>query len=337
MLESEIRQASAVHVRRGPWHAMIIAAVLIFCAHGETSGQEFPLKPVRVVPVGGSDPLLRLLTPKIAEGWGQQVIIDDRPGAAGLIAGNHVVRAPPDGYTLLIATTTFVITPNFYKFPFEVTRDFVPISLLAQTPFLLVSHPALPARTLAELVKLAKARPGELTFSAASPGSPAAMVGELFKLTAGVNLLHVPYKTLPAALIDVIAGQVQLGFTVAPIAIPHAQTKRLRMLAIASSKRSAVAPETPTFSELGYPNVVATGWYALIAPATTPAPIVNRINGAFVKALKLPDVHQRVLTLGMDSVGSTPAECGEHLRAEQVKWAKFIKDANIKIDTSLGL
>lgn len=226
---------------------------------------------------------------------------------------------------------------NFYKFPFDVTRDFTPVSLLAQTPFMLVAHPTLPVRSLADLVKLAKARPGELTFSAASPGSPAAMVGELFKLVAGVNLLHVPYKALPAALTDVIAGQVQLGFTVAPLAIPQANVKRLRMLATASSKRSAVVPEVPTFSELGYPSVVATGWYALIAPLATPASAVNRINGEFVKALRLPEVQQRVLTLGMDSVGSTPAQCGEHLRAEQVKWTKFIKAANIKIDTQAGL
>ena len=317
--------------------AMLLLGAVIATAASPAVSQEFPMKPVRVVPVGGSDPLLRLLSPKISASWGQQIVIEERPGAAGMIAGNHVVRSAPDGYTLLVATTTFVITPNFYKFPFDVTRDFTPVSLLAQTPFMLVAHPALPARTLADLVRLAKARPGELTFSAASPGSPAAMVGELFKVTAGVNLLHVPYKALPAALVDVVAGQVQLGFTVAPLAIPQANAKRLRMIAIASSARSAVVPEVPTFTELGYANVVATGWYSLLAPNATPSAVVDRIHREFVNALKLDDVAQRVLRLGMDRVGSSPSECGEFIRAEQVKWAKFIKAANIKIDTSLGL
>jgi tripartite-type tricarboxylate transporter receptor subunit TctC len=179
-------------------------------------------------------------------------------------------------------------------------------------------------------------RPDEITFSAASPGSPAALVGELFNHAAGIKLLHVPYKALPGALMDVIAGQIQLGFTVPPLAIPQLKAKRLRHLAIATGTRSGLLPEVPTFTELGYPAVVATGWYALVAPAGTPAHIVQRVYSEVARALKLPDIAPRIPQLGMEVIGSSPAECGEFIRAEQAKWAKFIKTANIRIDTSAG-
>lgn len=302
----------------------------------QAPAQDYPAKPVRIIPVGGGEPLVRLLGQKFVESWNHQVVVDDRPGAAGMIAGQHVARAAPDGYTLLMATSTFVITPNFYKMPFDILKDFTHISIVAQVPFMMVAHPGLPVRSLAELVKLAKARPGEITFSAASPGSPAALVGELFKHTAGVNLLHVPYKALPGALMDVVAGQIHLGFTVPPLAIPQLQAKRLRHLAIATQERSAVLPEIPTFGELGYGAVVATGWYGMLAPAGTPGHVVARVHAEVTRALKLPDVRTRVLGLGMDPVGSSPAETTEFIRAEQAKWARFVKAANIKIDTSAG-
>jgi tripartite-type tricarboxylate transporter receptor subunit TctC len=295
--------------------------------------QEFPVKPVRIVPGGGSDPLLRTLAPKLTESWGQQVIVDDRPGGAGLIAGTHVARAAPDGYTLLVATGTFAISPNFYKWPIQLTRDFSPITQLVRTPFAVVSHPLLPARSIAELVKLARSRPGEVTFGAGPAGSTLHLVGELFKQAAGIDLLHVPYKGLPAALTDIIAGQVQTGFTSPSLAMPQVDAKRLRLLALTSAQRFVALPDYPTLTELGYPTVVATGWYALLAPAATPKPVITRLHAEFTKALAVPEVRTRVLQLGLEPVASSPAECAAFLSAEVAKWASFIKSANIKIDT----
>lgn len=213
------------------------------------------------------------------------------------------------------------------------TRDFAPIAQLIRTPFAVVSHPSLPARSIAELVKLARSRPGEITFGAGPAGSTLHLVGELFKQAAGIDLLHVPYKGLPAALNDIIAGQVQTGFTAPSIAMPQVNAKRLRLLALTSAQRFVALPDYPTLTELGYPTVVATGWYALLAPAATPKSVITRLHAEFTKVLAVPDVRTRVVQLGLEPVASSPAECAAFLSAEVAKWASFIKSANIKIDT----
>jgi tripartite-type tricarboxylate transporter receptor subunit TctC len=311
---------------------LITAILLGACGYATCTAQQYPTKPIRVLTVGGADALVRLLGQKIAESWGQQLVVEERAGAGGTLAAGFVARAPADGYTLLASTSTHVITPNFYKLPYDIVRDFAPVTLIAYTPFVLLVHPSLPVTSAAELIKLAKARPGALNFSASAAGSPAHMVSELFKLSAGVNLVHVPYKSLPAALTDLLAGQVQVAFTVAPLAVPQIAAKRVRALAITAPVRSTVIAGLPTFVELGMPNIVATGWYGLLAPAGTPPTVVNRLHEEIVRILNLPDVRQRVAALGLEVAGYSPRQYADFIGVELAKWARVVKDADLKID-----
>src|SRR5450759_1800937 len=296
------------------------------------TAQQYPIKPIRFVSLGGSDAVPRILGQKITENLGQQVIVEERAGASGTLGAESVARAPADGYTIVIGTASLMMAPNFYRLSYDVAKDFAPVSLVASTPWILAVNPYLPVKSVQELIKLARARPGELNYGASAAGSAGHLIGEMFKSMSGVNIVHVPYKNLAAALTDLIGGQVQIGINVAPLVIPQMKANKVRGLAVTTARRSAVAPELPTIAESGLPEFDAPGWYGLMAPAGTPAPIIATLHGEVVKTLKLPDVLERFAALGLDPVGNSPQEFGAYIRSELAKWAKVVKDANIKVD-----
>jgi len=300
--------------------------------HSTGSGQAYPIKPIRVVVGGSPDAVARILGQKITEDWGQQVLVDQRGGAGGTIAAELVARAPADGYTLLLCTSTHMMTPNFYRISYDMVKDFAPVTQIASTSFVLAVHPSLPAKSLKELVKLAKQRPGVMNFGSGGGGSPAHLIGEMFRIETGINIVHVPYKEVAAAVTDLMSGQVQLMFVVSTAAVPQIKAGRIRGLGVTSLKRSPVVPDLPTLDELGVRGFEATAWYGLIAPAGTPGTIVAKLNEGIVKALKFPDVVQRLANLGLDPVGSAPQAFGEFIKAELSKWAKIARTSGAKLD-----
>ena len=224
-----------------------------------------------------------------------------------------------------------MVTPLFYRLSYDILRDFEPVSLFASTPFVLVSHPSLPVKTLDDLIKLAKANPGRLNYSAANAGSTTMLIAEMFKSGAHVNIVHVPYKSVSAALTDTIAGQVLLSSTLAVTALSQIQAHKLRALAVSTPQRSAVLPDVPTFGEQGLPNVEGTGWFGLVAPARTPAAVITRMNAEVVKALRKPDVRKRILSLANEPVSNTPDEYMAYMKADIARWSLAVKEAGIKI------
>jgi tripartite-type tricarboxylate transporter receptor subunit TctC len=275
---------------------------------GAGSGQ-YPLKPIRMIilstPGSGPDIVGRLVGARLTESWGQQVVIDPRPGASGIIGAELAARAAPDGYTLAIATTqAAIVSVMFEKLNFDLVKDFAPISLMASTPFLLVVNPGLPAKTIADFVALAKGKPGDLRYGSGGSGSPPHLSAELFKHMAGIDVQHVPYKGVTPALTDTIAGQVHMTISVVPAALAHMRSGRVRALGITSAKRSEVVPEVPAIGET-IPGYEYIGWYTLLAPAKTPVAIVNRLNGEVVSALKTSAVREKLADLGAEPIGST--------------------------------
>jgi len=312
---------------------LVLAAAPIWALICTTAvAQQYPSKPIRFISIGGPDAVPRILGQKITENLGQQVIVEERAGAGGTIGAGYVARAPADGYTIVIGTSSLMMAPNFYRLSYDVAKDFAPVSLVASTPWILAVNPSLPVTSVQELIKLAKARPGKINYGASAAGSAGHLIGEMFKFMAKVNIVHVPYKNLVAALTDLIGGQVEMGINVAPLVIPQMKANKVRGLAVTTARRSAVAPDLPTIAESGLPEFAAPGWYGLMAPAGTPAAIIATLHGEVVKALKLPDVLERFASLGLEPVGNSPPEFGEYIRSELAKWAKVVKDANIKAD-----
>ncbi len=293
--------------------------------------QQYPVKPIRVLSVS-MDAVMRVVGQKLTEAWGQQIIVDQRTGAGGMIAAEIAARAPADGYTLLMATSTHTMTPNFYKLSYDMVRDFAPVTQMVSASFVLAVHPSLPVRSVKELVALAKQRPGALNYGSGGNGSPGNLIGEMFRLQTGINIVHVPYKALAQAVTELVSGQLQLMFVVSTAAVPQLQAGRIRGLAVASLKRSAVMPEIPTMDELGMPRFEATGWYGILAPAGTPPAVIAKLHNEIAKTLKFPDVAQRLTNLGLDPVGSSPQEFGEFVRAELAKWANVVKTAGIRVE-----
>jgi tripartite-type tricarboxylate transporter receptor subunit TctC len=306
-----------------------VAAVMgaVLCA--AASAQQYPAKPIRFITVGGDDAIPRMVAQSISGPLGQQVFVEEHAGASGTIGAEVASRAPNDGYTFLIATSVHMVTPHFYKLSYDILRDFEPVSLLASYPFVLLAHPSLPVKTLEDLIKLAKAKPGQLNYSATSAGSTTMLVTEMFKAGARVNIVHVPYKSVGAALTDVIAGQVQLNMNSLPSALGQIQVHRVRALAVSTPNRAAVLPHVPTFVEQGFPQVVATAWSGLLAPARTPSSVIARMNTEVVKALRKPEVRERILALAMEPKENTPEEFTAFMKADAARWAKAVKDANI--------
>lgn len=317
-------------MRATPCTLFLVFSGLLLCTN--THAEQWPTKPVRFITVGAADAVPRILAQELSGPLGQQVIIDERAGASGTIGAEVASRAAPDGYTFLVATSTHMVTPHFYKLSYDFMGDFMPVSLAASTPFVLVSHPSLPVKTLADLVKLAKEKPGQLNFSATSAGSTTSLVAEMFKANAHINIVHVAYKSVAAALTDAVAGQVHLGMSVAPTALPQINARRVNALAVSSPKRSAVLPDVPTFIELGFPKVEGTGWFGVVALAKTNTAIVSRLSAEIVKILDRPEIKKRVLSLAMEPIGNTPEEFRAFIQADMARWAQAIKESNVKIN-----
>jgi tripartite-type tricarboxylate transporter receptor subunit TctC len=290
----------------------------------------YPEKPIRMVvgfpPGGPPDILARLLGQKFAEGWGKPVLIDNVTGAAGTIAADRVAKAAPDGYMLgLLADPQLVISPSLYKLAYDPVKDFAPVSQVAATPNILVVHNAVPAKSVKELVALAKAQPGGLTFASAGSGSSGHLTAELLKSVAGLDIRHIPYKGAPAAIPDLLGGRVTMLFSPIAVVLPLVREGKLRALAVTSLRRSSAAPELPTIAESGYPGFEVTGWIGLLAPAGTPSAIIRKLHLETVKALALPDLRAKFVDLGLEGIGYSPDEFAAVIKLEIPKWAKVIK------------
>ena len=297
----------------------------------------YPAKPIRIVvaytPAGTTDILARAIGQKLTEAWGQPVIVDNRPGANGNIGTEYAAKATPDGYTLLMTTAApHGVNPGLYrKLGFDAVKDFAGISLVATVPNVLVVNNNMPVKDVKELIAYLRANSGKVNFGSPGYGSTGHMSTELFMSMAGVKMNHVPYKGDAGVLADVMAGQISLSFSNMPAYTPQIKAGRVRALAVSTSKRSPAAPEIPTMAEAGVQGYVAVAWFGLLAPANTPRDIVNKLSAETARILKMPDVNSRLSDLGAEPVGSTPAELDAHIKAEIVKWAKVIKDANVEL------
>ena len=284
----------------------ILAVVFAAAVTGvpPVSAQTYPAKPIRFIvpfpPSGGNDLIARELAQHVTDSLGQLVIVENRPGASTLIGTEAAAKAQPDGYTLFMGNnSTLTINPNLYKkLPYDAVRDFAPLSLLASAPFLLLAHPSLPAQSVKELIALARLRPGQLNFGSSGLGIATHLAGEMLKLMARIDIVHIPYKGAAPALTDLMGGQVELGFTNVLSAMPHVRSGRLRALAVTSKARSRVLPHVPAIAESGLPDYEASVWYAVLAPARTPAPVLTRLHNEFVKALQQPKVQERLASDG---------------------------------------
>jgi len=302
------------------------------------SAQTWPERPVRILvgypPGGGTDLVARLMQQPLSTRWGQPVVIDNRPGANAIIASEAVAKAKPDGYTLLMAYATEVaVNPaTMKKLPYDPVRDFAPISQLAGAPLVLAVHPALAAKDVRELVALAKAKPGTLSYSSSGSGSVHHFAGELFKLQTGADILHVPYKGSGPAAADAVAGQVQANFASVASVLRFVQAGRLRALAVTSKRRSPQMPEVPSMVEAGLADFELTSWYGLLAPAGTPAEVIAKIHADVMALLAVAEIQKSFATQGLDMAGSTPQAFGEFIRGEAAKFARIAKAGNIHAD-----
>lgn len=314
-----------------------IAAIVLTCSTTAAWSQAFPSKPMRVIvpwpPGGGTDIFARSIGQKLTESWGQQVIVDNRPGAAGNIGAQLASKAAADGYTLLLATITLATSPSLYKsLGYDPLRDLEPVTLIAGVPHVLVVHPSLPVKSVRELIALAKARPGELNYASAGIGSPFHLAAELFNLLAGVKMNHVSYKGGGPAVVAVIGGQVQVTFANLLAVLPHVQGGKLRALGITSATRSSAAPSLPTIAESGLKAYDFTSWFGMLTPAGAPKDVVQKLNDGIVRVLKSPELKERLTRDGADIIASTPQEFSAYMRSETVKWAKVIKEAGIRAE-----
>lgn len=316
--------------------SLVAAALLLVTAPFAAFAQQYPAKPVRMVigfpPGGGTDIIGRIVGQKLGDALKQQVLVDNRGGASGQIAADLVARAPGDGYTIMMAhITALSILPSLVaKLPYDPVKDFAPITQVGSSPNLVVVHPSLPVKSIKELIALAKSRPGEIHYESPGLGTVQHIAGELFNLQAKVKLVHVPYKGAGPAIIDLVAGHVQIGFDVIPVAGTHVKHGKLRAIGITSEKRSTLFPDLQTIAENGLQGYDLKTWWGLVAPASAKPDVINRIHAETVKALKLKDVIDRVAEQGAEIVGSTPAEFATFIRNEHEKYAKIIKAANIK-------
>lgn len=286
-----------------------------------------------VIAGGPVDITARILAQKLTDAWGQQVLIENRTGASGMIGAELVAKAPADGYTLLVNSSIHVIVPSLFpKMGYDPMRDFAPITVVSSSPLLLVVTPSLPVKDVKDFIALAKARPGELSFASSGSGSSTHLTAELFKTVTRTNMQHVPYKGQSQALTDVISGQIPFMFNSLPPVLEFVKGKRLRVLAITSEKRYASLPEVPTFAESGYKELISGSWYAIWAPAKTPDALVARLHADIVKIINLPDVRGRIQELGGEPVGYTPAEFDAFQKADMARWAQVVKNSGAKAE-----
>ncbi len=312
----------------------LLVAATLFC--GVASAQSYPSKPIRLLvpfpPGGGVDAVARIAFQRVGEQLQQQIVIDNRGGSSGIVATELAARAVPDGYTLFFGvTSSLAILPHYQrKLPYDVMTDFAPVNLIAEGAYILAVHPAVQAASVKELIALARQKPGALNFSSAGNGTMLHLNGELFKSLTGINIVHIPYKGAVAAMADLFSGQVQMAFNPPSVTLPHMKSARVRGLAVTSAKRSALAPDLPTIAEAGVPGYEATGWYAVLAPARTPAPIVARLNRELMSAIADREVRERFFTNGVEALGTTPEQFAAFIRSEYAKWGKVVRAAGVK-------
>jgi len=343
-----MRQADEV-VKYAPWKGRTmknmrlqvffacVPVLLAVLSSAHAAGQSYPVRPIRVIvtfpPGAGSDIATRLVTAKLSETFGRQFVVDNRAGAAGNIGVDLVAHATPDGYTLLAVTAAAAISQSAYsKISFDLTRDFAPVAPIASAPFVLALNPAIPARSLKELIELARAKPGQYSYATPGSGSSPHVAGELLRMELGIDLLHVPYKGTVPAIADVIAGNVSMALANTLVALPQMKAGRLRGIAITSARRSAMAPELPTIAESGLPGFEAGTWYGLLAPSGTPRDIVTRLNGEVVRIVQLQEIREKLAAQGAEPLTGTPQEFGKFVQNEVARWAKVVKAARIRLD-----
>ena len=317
----------------GNWRAAAVPFLL--CAGGIVAAQDYPARPLKIIvpfEVGGTlDTIARVLTPKLTEAWGQQVIVENRAGAGGNIGAQAAARSRADGYTLFVNTPAFAVNPSLQKNPpYHPVNDFAPVSLLAWTNGVLLVPPSLPVKSVKDLIALAKAQPGQLTYASTGNGTAGHLNMELFKNLTGIDVVHVPYKSISQAQTDLISGRVILWITSLPGAVPHIQSGRMRALAVSGSTRSPGIPTVPTMQEAGVRGYEAVSWYGMFVPAGTPREAIAKLHAETVRALQKPDVQQRYTALGVETVGSTPDYLAKYLQAEMTKWADVVKRSGLR-------
>ena len=323
------------------WFFFAFSAALGFTGLGGTlvsnaAAQQYPTKPIRIIalssPASGPDIIGRLLGQKFTEAWGQQVIVDTRPGASGIIGAEIASKAASDGHTLMIVTSQAVIVSVMYeKLPYHLIKDFSPISMLATTPFILAVNPSVPAASIGELVAYAKSKPGELRYGSGGSGSPPHLSAEIFKSMTGTNFLHVPYKGVTPAMTDTVAGQVQMLISVIPAVLSTIKAGKLKALGVTSATRTPLVPDLPTIAET-VPGYEFIGWYSLVAPAKTPGAILGKLNAEIAKVLKPPEFRERLASLGAEPIGSTQQELAAYMQVQTEKMRKAVKDSGARPD-----
>jgi tripartite-type tricarboxylate transporter receptor subunit TctC len=319
-------------------HRVSIATIALTLSAATALAQEsYPAKPVRVLvglaPGGGTDIQTRLFAQKLAEAFNRSFVVENRPGAAGTVAYALAAKSPPDGYTLIGVTSGYTITPHVYRrLPYDPAKDFAPISLVSQAPFILVVHPSLPAKSVKDLLAIARAKPGVLNNASAGMGSSTHMAFELFRYLAGVKITHVPYKGTGPALVDAMAGQVHMLFGNVLSTLTHVKSARLRALGVTTARRSKVLPDLPTIAEAGVPGYENSTWHGWLAPAGTPPAVLSRLNGELVKAARAPDLAEKLAADGGEGAGTTPEEFARLIATETARWGKVIKEAGITLE-----
>ena len=314
----------------------LLAVLLSACAVAGAA-DTYPSKPIRFIlpfpPGGGTDTLARIVGQKLTQDFGQTVVMDNRPGAGANIGAEIAAHSAPDGYTIVMGNIAHAVNATLYrKLGYDLVKDFAPITLLAATPNILVVHPSVTAKSVKELIALAKARPGQFNYASSGSGSSAHLAGELFKNLAGVDLVHIPYKGGGPAVISLIAGESAVGFATMPSVLPQVKAGKLRALAVTTAKRSPAVPDLPTIAEAGVPGYEANTWYGVLAPAKTPAPIVGRLHGEFLNIMQSADIRERIAVHGYEPETNTPQEFAAYIKSEIIKWGKVVKAAGIHAD-----
>jgi tripartite-type tricarboxylate transporter receptor subunit TctC len=315
--------------------AAIVFAVVSQQVMSQSRVETYPARPIRFVIGGGPDTLVRVVGQKLTEAWGQQVLADQRGGGAASVSADVVAKSKPDGYTLLLATSTHathMVTPGQVGPSYDLVRDFAPVTLAASTAFILCVHPSMPVQSVTDLVAFAKARPRQLNYASAGSGSPPHLTMELFKSMTGTQIVHVPYKTIAGGVIDLLAGQIQVMFTVAPSALPHISSGRIRPLAVSSAKRSPFAQSIPTLDESGVKGFNVFTWNGVLAPAGTPLPVLEKLQSGIADALKSPEVRERVMSSGFEPLGTTSEEFSRFLQTEVSRWSLIVKQSGARIE-----
>lgn len=315
---------------------LAIASLLIALAGPGAAQQTYPNKPIRIVvpypPGGSTDILARLVAQQLTDAWGQQVLVDNRGGGNTLIGTEHVVKAAPDGYTLLLTTNAHVVVPQLTTAPFDPIKDFAPIATLSSTEYFLVVHPGVPVNTLQEFIALAKAKSGQINYASAGGGSANHLAGELFVSMAGVKIQHIPYKGSGPAIADLMGGQVQASFQTPIVSIPFIKSGKMKALAVSGDNRLSAVPQVSTFAEAGLPGFNPSTWYGIIAPANTPKPIIDKLENELKRIVATPEFREKLATLGLDPLFKTSAQFAELMKSDMAKFAKVIKASNIKLD-----